>query len=186
MKIETKKFYFFFIFLALILSLLMGIKRINLENSYKQVDLAMSLSKIRELSTKEGYDESELLRKIKAKGITSIAIQEDTIITLLAQGKIAFFNDNDLNKIKYLNNNELIELGTLADGGMLIACEDSDLFQRMKSTLQTYFGENLIKPNTINGKSYLLISILGAEEELTKLFFPLYLLFHQQFFPVIA
>ncbi len=168
MKIETKKVYVFFILLTLIFSLMVGIKRSVLENNFKQVEIVMSLNKIRELSIKDGKDENEILRQAKIKGITGIAIQEDTITTLLLQSKIAFFSPNDLNKFDYFHYLDFPRLNNISNNSFMIACQDYDLFQRLKENIQSFLGEDFIKTSTIDGKYYLQIS-QGDEEELLKL-----------------
>ncbi len=168
MKIETRKICIFFVLLALVLSFVIGIKRTIVENNFKQIDMTMSLTKIRELSIKEGYDENELLKETKSKGITAIAIQEDTVSTLVSQGKIVFFSTNDLSRLNYLEDLNLFEDGNTYNGKFAIACKDYYLFQRIKNNLQTYFGENSIKTNIVDEKYYV-ITLQCDEEELMKL-----------------
>lgn len=79
MKINSKKVFIFFILIALIVSVIVGIQRFNLENSFKQVEMVISLNNVRELALKERYDENQLLTQLKSKGITGIAIHEDTL-----------------------------------------------------------------------------------------------------------
>ena len=119
---KTKKVFIVFIVISFILTLIVGIKRSAIENDYKQIDLVMSLNKIRELSIKDGYDEYELLKELKSAGITSIAIQEDTIQTLVSQGKIAFFSTNDIYKANYPQFNGAI-------GAALIGMQNAEKAQ---------------------------------------------------------
>lgn len=167
MRIETKKIYVFFILVALILSFIIGMKRSALEKDYKQIDMVMNLNKIRELSAKEGYDENELLGQLKSRGITGIAVQEDTITTLSTQGKITFFSTNDLTRLNYFYHLELPGADNVVNGELMVACQDFDLFQRMKTNLQSYLGDNLVKTGLINEKYHLLF-FQGDREELEK------------------
>lgn len=167
MRIETKKIYVFFILLALTLSLIIGVKRSVLEKDYKQIDMVMSLNKIRELSAKEGYDENELLNQFKSRGITGIAVQEDTITTLLTQGKITFLSTNDLTRLNYFYHLDLPGADNVANGELMVACQDFNLFKRMKTNLQSYLGDDLVKTGLINEKYHLLF-FRGDREELEK------------------
>ena len=167
MRIETKKIYVFFILFALILSLIIGMKRSALEKDYKQIDMVMSLNKIRELSAKEGYDENELLGQLKSRGITGIAVQEDTNTTLSTQGKITFSSTNDLTRLNYFYHLELPGADNVVNGELMVACQDFDLFQRMKTNLQSYLGDNMVKTGLINEKYHLLF-FQGDREELEK------------------
>jgi hypothetical protein len=142
-------------------------KRSALEKDYKQIDMVMNLNKIRELSAKEGYDENELLGQLKSRGITGIAVQEDTITTLSTQGKITFFSTNDLTRLNYFYHLELPGADNVVNGELMVACQDFDLFQRMKTNLQSYLGDNLVKTGLINEKYHLLF-FQGDREELEK------------------
>ncbi len=168
MKLETKKVFIVFIVISFILSLIVGIKRSAIENDYKQIDLVMSLNKIRELSIKDGYDEYELLKELKSAGITSIAIQEDTIQTLVSQGKIAFFSTNDIYKANYLPDFDLFKRLNISNNELMIACKDDDLFKRIKDNLQSFLGGTPLKIDQIGEKNHIMI-FQADEEDLMKL-----------------
>ncbi len=91
----------FFIIVALVTAGIITYNRSKLESSFKQVELVMSLNELRELSYQEGYDEVELLTKIKNSGIYSIAVHEDTLESLVFSGKILYFSDKELNKLYF-------------------------------------------------------------------------------------
>ena len=146
---------------------MIGMKRSVLEKDYKQIDMVMSLNKIRELSAKEGYDEDELLSQFKSRGITGIAVQEDTITTLVTQGKITFLSTNDLTRLNYFYNLDLPGADNVANGELMVVCQDSNLFQRMKTNLQSFLGDELVKAGLINEKYHLLF-FQGDREELEK------------------
>jgi hypothetical protein len=91
----------FFIIVSLVVAGIITFHRSNLESDFKQVELVMSLNELRELSYQEGYDEIELLAKIKNSGINSIAVHEDTLENLVFSGKILYFSDKELNKLNF-------------------------------------------------------------------------------------
>ena len=168
-KNSSKNSFIFFILIALILSVIVGIQRSQLENDFKQVDLAMSLNKVRELALKDSYDENELLKQLQRKGISSIAVHEDTIETLSFQGKIAFLKTNDLTSLNYIQDIVISDSEYIFPGELLIMCKDYALFERMKNVFQQYLTENMVQEYTFNdGKTFSLI-LHGNEEELVKL-----------------
>ncbi|HKK82815.1 MAG TPA: DUF5693 family protein, partial [Atribacterota bacterium] len=169
MKISSKNIFIFFILIALILSIIVGIQRSKLENDFKQVDLVMSLNKIRELALKDGNDENELLKQLKLKGISSIAVHEDTIETLSFQGKIAFLKTNDLTTLNYIQDIVISDLEYASPGEFLIMCKDYSLFERIKNYFQQYLAENMVQKVTFNDGETFSLVLRGDEEELVKL-----------------
>ncbi|GAH96533.1 unnamed protein product, partial [marine sediment metagenome] len=91
----------FFIIVALAVAGIITYNRSKLESNFEQVELVMSLNELRELSYQEGYNESELLTKIKNSGVNSIAVHEDTLENLTLSGKILYFSDRELNKLNF-------------------------------------------------------------------------------------
>ncbi|MFW6148240.1 MAG: DUF5693 family protein, partial [Atribacterota bacterium] len=168
MKISSKNIFIFFILIAFILSIIVGIQRSKLDNNFKQVDLVMSLNKIREVALKDGYDENELLKQLQLKGISSIAVHEDTIETLSFQGKVAFLTTNDLTNLNYIQDIIIPEVEDVSPGELVIMCNDYSLFQRIKNVFQQYLGKNLVQEYLFNGEIYSLV-LRGDEEELVKL-----------------
>ncbi len=168
MKINTKNLFIFLILFALIVSAIVGVQRFNLEKNFKQVEMVISLNKIRELALQEGYNENELLTQLKDKGITSIAVHEDTIETLLLQGKIAFLTTGDLAKINFLHNLYFTASDQMLPGEQMIVTRDYSLIKKIEGLFQQYFGEGTIQKNIFNEENYNLV-VHGNEEELAKL-----------------
>ena len=169
MKINSKNIFFFFILVALIVSVIVGIQRFNLEKNFKQVEMVISLNKVRELALKEGHNENELLAQLKDKGITSIAVHEDTIETLLFQGKIAFLNTGEIARIDFIHNQlNFYDISQISPGELMIISGDYQLFQRIESVFLQYLGEGMIKKFTLAEKYHCLL-VHGNEEEITKL-----------------
>lgn len=169
MRISSKNIFILFILIAFILSVIVGIQRSKLENDFKQVDLVMSLNKIRELALKDGYDENKLLKQLQLKGISSIAVHEDTIETLSFQGKIAFLKTNDLTSLNYIRDIVISDLEYVSPGELLIMCKDYSLFERIKNYFQQYIGENMVQEYIFNGGEIFSLVLRGDEEELVKL-----------------
>jgi len=167
-KINSKKVFIFFILIALIVSVIVGIQRFNLENSFKQVEMVISLNNVRELALKERYDENQLLTQLKSKGITGIAIHEDTLESLIFQGKIAFLSTNDLSKIKFTDNLQFLYSSQPSPGEFMIISNDYSLFQRINETFNHYYDEATILQDVFSEGDYCLIGN-ADEEEILKL-----------------
>ncbi len=168
MRISSKNIFILFILIALILSTIIGIQRSKLENDFKQVEMVMSLNKVRELTLKDGYNENELLRQLQLKGISSIAVHEDTIETLSSQGKIAFLTTNELTKLNWLYEIDLFDAEPVFPGDLLLVCSDYSLFQRIRNFFHQYLGKNQVQEYLYDGGKYGL-RLQGDEEELIKL-----------------
>ncbi len=168
MKITPKNILFFFVFAALILSIIIGIQRFKLEDDFKQVEMVMSLNRIRELALKEGSDENELLQQLKLKGISSIAIHEDTIENLASQGEIAFFTTNELIKLSWIYESDFIYIEPVFPGELLLVLREESLFQRIRDFSKKYLGDNQVQEFLVNVDKYGL-KLQGDEEELLKL-----------------
>lgn len=168
MKINSKKLFIFFIIISLIISIIIGIQRFKLENNFKQVEMVISLNKIRELAIKEGYLENQLLTKLKSIGISGIAIHEDTIETLLPQGKIAFLTTNDLMKINYIQELNIQNSDQISPGELVVVSKDYPLIERIEKVFQQYYGEDLVQKIILHENTYGLI-VHGNEEEIVKL-----------------
>jgi len=168
-KISSKNIFIFFILIALILSIIVGIQRSKLENDFKQVDLVMSLNKIRELALNDGHDENELLKQLHLKGISSIAIHEDTIETLSFQGKIAFLKTNDLSSLNYIQDIAISDSEYISPGEILIMCKDYYLLERIKNVFQQYLGKNMVQEHVFKEGEVFSLVLRGEEEELIKL-----------------
>ncbi|MHC2994765.1 MAG: hypothetical protein IBV53_04590 [Candidatus Atribacteria bacterium] len=158
----------FFIIVALVVAGIISFHRSKLESDFQQVELVMSLNELRELSYQEGYDEIELLAKIKNSGITSIAIHEDTLESLTLSGKILYFSDKELNKLNFF----LISIDPFkkfqpSPGEAYIIFKDKNDYLRIKDNLQRQLGENLVRDLTL--LPYKGLKVKGSEEKLADL-----------------
>jgi hypothetical protein len=168
LKINSKNLFIFFILISLIISIFVGIQRFNLEKNFKQVEMVISLNKIRELAIKEGYAEDQLLARLKSKGISSVAVHEDTIETLLPQGKVAFLTTNDLIKINYIQELNIPTSDQISPGELMIVSKDYPLIERIEKVFQQYFGKDMVQKKFLYEKTYGLV-VHGNEEEIVKL-----------------
>jgi len=166
-----KKFYLiliFFIIAALVVAGIITYNRSKLESNFKQVELVMSLNELRELSYQEGYDEIELLAKIKNSGINSIAVHEDTLESLALSGKILYFSDKELNKLNFfLKSLDPFKKFQPAPGEAYIIFNDKNDYLRIKENLQRQLGEDLVRD--LGFLPYIGLKVKGSEEKLADL-----------------
>lgn len=169
--IVLKKSYsvlIFFIIVALVVAGIIAFHRSRLESNFKQVELVMSLNELRELSYQEGYDEIELLDKIKDSGINSIAIHEDTLENLVFSGKILYFSNEELNKLNFfLKSIDPFEKYQPSPGEAYIIFNDKNDYLRIKENLQRQLGEDLVRD--LGFPPYIGLKVKGSEDKLADL-----------------
>jgi len=158
----------FFIIVALVVAVIINYNRFKLETNFKQVELVMSLNELRELSYQEGYDETELLAKIKNSGINSIAVHEDTLENLVFSGKILYFSDKELNKLNFfLKSIDPFKRFQPLPGEAYIVFNDKNDYLRVKENLQRQLGEDLVRD--LGFLAYMGLKVKGSEEKLANL-----------------
>ena len=158
----------FFIIMALVIAGIIIYHRSKLENDFTQIELVMSLNELRELGYQEGYDEIELLAKIKDAGINSLAVHEDTLESLALSGKILYFSDKELNKLNFfLKSIDPFKKYQPAPGEAYIVFNDKDDYLRIKENLQRRLGEDFVRD--LNFLSYAGLKVKGSEEKLADL-----------------
>ncbi len=158
----------FFIIVALVVAGIITYNRSKLESNFKQVELVMNLNELRELSYQEGYNEIELLAKIKHSGINSIAIHEDTLESLTLSGKILYFSDRELNKLNFfLKSIDPFKKFQPSPGEAYIIFNDKNDYLRIKENLQRQLGEDLVRD--LGFLPYVGLKVKGSEEKLADL-----------------
>ena len=75
---------------SLILSAGISLKRIAVEKANSSVEIVMDWQDIKKLSLREGLPMDHLLKKLKAAGLTSVSLTEDTLETLELEGGLAW------------------------------------------------------------------------------------------------
>ncbi|MDD3641268.1 MAG: DUF5693 family protein [Atribacterota bacterium] len=167
MKFNYKYIFIFFILISIIVSLIISVQRINLEKNFKQIELVISLNKVRELSLKENYNENELLTQFKSKGITSIAIHEDTIESLLAQGRIAFLAAKDLIEINLIHDLHFFNEKQITAGQWMIVSRDYFLIKRIEDVFRQNLSNVLLQKNVFSNEDYCLL--VSGNEDIIKM-----------------
>lgn len=157
-----------FIIVALVIAGIIIYHRSKLESDFTQVELVMSLNELRELCYQEGYDEIELLAKIKNSGINSVAIHEDTLESLNLSGRIIYFSDRELNKLNFFlkSIDPFNKFQPWSEENYIIVKDKSD-YLRIKENLQRQLGEDLVRD--LSFLPYTGLKVKGSEEKLADL-----------------
>ncbi len=151
-----KKFFYNKILLiaiaaGLIASLVIAGQRHAVEIHNSQVDMAMDYDSLRELSEREGLEFSEVLKKFKAAGITSLAIYDTTFEKLTRAGKVIAVYGTDI-LVNYHSGaitNQLwrdaVEIGAIDPTRVYIIGRSLEAYESAKKNLLLRFGEERVK-----------------------------------------
>jgi hypothetical protein len=157
-----------FIIIALVIAGIVNYHRSKLESNFKQVEMVMSLNELRELSYQEGYDEIELLAKIKNSGINSIAVHEDTLESLALSGKILYFSDKEFDKLNFfLKSIDPFKKFQPSPGEAYIVFNDKSNYHRIKENLQRQLGKDSVRD--LSFFPYTALKVKGSQEKLSDL-----------------
>ena len=169
MKKYSKNFFFIIlIVISLIVSVIIGIQRIGMERNFEKVELVMSLIELRGLSLQEDLSEEELLKGFREKGLSSIAIHEDTIETLLKRGQVAFLNANDVALMNLGDAWNLMPENKITSYEHLLICKDYLLFSRIKENLILALRDKKVQ-SLLPFKDYYILKLSGDPEQLFEI-----------------
>ena len=155
-----KKFFYNKILLiaiavGLIASLVIAGQRHAVEIHNNQVDMAMDYDSLRELSEREGIDFTEILRKFKDAGITSLAIYDTTFEKLTRAGKVIAVYGTDIISNYHSGSltsqlwREAVEIGAIDPTRVYIIGRSLKSYEAAKKDLFLRFGENRVRAFSI-------------------------------------
>jgi hypothetical protein len=135
-----------FLLAVLILSLAVAAftlyQRFETEKPYNRVELVADYEKYKELADDMGMDMERVLTYLKASGVTSVAVKEETVEKLRADGHIAVMNlwelmEQDLLR-QQLNEvaDEIKNSGLDPSGTVVIFPVDASTYDRIKEPLK--------------------------------------------------
>lgn len=116
-------------------------QRFEIEKPYYRVELVADYEKYKQLGDDMGMDMENVLRDLKASGVTSVAIKEETIEKLRADGHISVMNLWELMEQDLLRNplNETAEQirgsGLDPSGTVVIFAADASTYERIRGPL---------------------------------------------------
>ncbi len=136
---------------ALILSALIGLNRIWLEIRNMQVEMIMGWNDVRKLQYYSDVSYDQLLTELKASGIIGIAIEEDTLASLKANGDISWYKGEDLLAMSRSGQIQNYALGVNArqaqikPGFHYVMFDDAETYNRSRDALVDFLGPKAVK-----------------------------------------
>jgi len=174
---------------SLLLSSGISLKRIAVEKANSSVEIAMDWQDIKKLSLREGLPMDTLLKKLKASGLTSVSLTEDTLETLELEGQLAWltgYEQSTLYKIsrtprsaKKLKDKYRRAVSPSAKSVLrasspdplrsFVITSDQKLASRVKDGLALVLGKGRVKAAAPQESGLWELEVLDDEEELMTL-----------------
>jgi len=129
------------VILAFLFSAGIGFRRIMLERSHRTVELALDYESFVDTARAQGWDQFAVLKKLKAGGVTSIALNEDTPEKMQMEGRIRWLLGRDLS----INSGDLPErfrrfINRIKPGSILVYVYDEATRNQVLGYLSIFLG----------------------------------------------
>lgn len=138
------------IFFTLLLGIFTAYQRIKFEKNYKSVEISLDYNEMENFSEKTDEDINQWLKKFSDLGVKSIAIQEETINTLIKDEKdIKVFLVNNLNEfinweedfpIELVND---IENNVINKSDVILSIKDDNLLNYIVEGLKLRYSKDI-------------------------------------------
>ncbi|MFA5927943.1 MAG: DUF5693 family protein [Candidatus Margulisiibacteriota bacterium] len=166
---NPQKVMFFFIALALAMTLFLNGQRIYNEFNNRSVELAIDFEDITTLSALTGVPLNQLLSRVSKAGITSLAVVEDNLSNLERSGRAVVYTGFEvIDAIQVNQYNQAIQTimnGTSIDPrNVYVVINDSLLLDRAKVAFFREIGEGNVK---VLGNN--ILELRGDEQELSRI-----------------
>lgn len=150
------KLFRYFVIALIAVSALIGIKtaiqRVVFDKANQVVELVMSYSDIVQLAKLGGIDQRTLLTKLNREfGLTTIAVEEDTISSLVDAGKLTILKGSDINNMlrvgrvyRYILTNIAKKIEIRPDYYYFVV-DETGIYSRVKSYLSEELGESSVQ-----------------------------------------
>jgi hypothetical protein len=153
------------------------INRTKVEKASDKVEIVVDYNAFEELDNacaQEGSEEKDVkwwLTELKTYGVTSVAIVEDSIVSLIQSGADidAKTYKDLLDILRYTNENEAskrIKTLDLDIYDLIVQTGDSSIFDRIVNTFEKYYGEFLIDQFKVDDIYYVILD--GSEANSTS------------------
>ncbi|MDF2820851.1 MAG: hypothetical protein K0R15_1292 [Clostridiales bacterium] len=153
------------------------INRTKVEKASDKVEIVVDYNAFEELDNacaQEGSEEKDVkwwLTELKTYGVTSVAIVEDSIVSLIQSGADidAKTYKDLLDILRYTNGNEAsnrIKTLDLDIYDIIVQTGDSSIFNRIVNTFEKYYGEFLIDQFKVDDIYYVILD--GSEANSTS------------------
>ena len=139
---EFSYIMWFIIALAVIASMVTGIRRHISETRHKSVDIVLDYEEARNLCLMTGTDLLDFIRRMKAVGVTSLGIGEDTLADLHSEGRVQIIPGNAAYSSPFLGIISSRFGGPRPDRTYLLA-KDDGLAQRIVENLNVKVGPGI-------------------------------------------
>ena len=141
MNFLKKVSLFWLIIIPLILpGIIAAAMRCMLRSAVEQEDVFVEtvadFDEFRTLSRADGLTVEEIFQKLKENGASSVAISEDTLASLEAEGKITVLTSKEIKKLSLDETYEFkLPIGKSDLGGLWVYSEDVELLDRIFQNL---------------------------------------------------
>lgn len=135
------------IIIGLLASMSVLFRRITYELNNTRVDLCVSFRELNKMALMGGQTfESVLPRLQKEGGITSIALEEDTIADLVDAGQVTMVKGAEINNIARGGGASAIgKRDNIKDDAFYLSIRDAELYARIKDFLDISLGETNVR-----------------------------------------
>ncbi len=141
------------LFVSFLVSINIGVRRFNFEEQNNKVEVAVSYNAIKRLSIRGGSIETNTLleRLKKESGITSVALEEDTLEYFVNEGKVTVLKGSEIMNMyrvghvnRYLLTHLYKQIKVKPDRFYLIIDEKSD-YEQIRDFLNVEFGKDNVR-----------------------------------------
>lgn len=136
-----------FIVVAVVMSLVLGILRLKVENENRRVDIILDYADIQHISRRTGKPIEEVLNLFKDKGAGSVVVTEYTANTLVSMGKVVALTGKDILSYYYMADfpnvfiQRLVEDGAINQYHTYFLMDDVSVFEKLRDDLSLRLSE---------------------------------------------
>jgi hypothetical protein len=130
-----------FIVVAVIMSLVLGILRLKVENENRRVDIMLDFEDVQYISQSTGHSISQVLALFKDEGVGSIVVNEYTANSFVSMGKVVALSGKDILSYYYMADfpnvfiKRLVEDGAINQYHTYFLMDDLGVFQKLRDDL---------------------------------------------------
>jgi len=157
-------------FFSIFSSILVSIIRWRVETNNDCVELACDYNEISQLCLQSENEIGSFLFMLRDAGISSIAIEEDTLERLFSEGRISLMKGEEVKKLQFLSPTRPIFVENLGKGHIekytFVLTIDSNLGKKIEKILVEKLEKEKIKKIECNlyGKPLTMLSLYGMDE----------------------
>lgn len=137
-----------FIVVAVIMSMVLGILRLKVENENRRVDIILDYADVQQISRSTGKSIDEVLNLFKDEGVSSVAVNEYTANSFVSAGKVVALSGKDILGYYYMADfpnvfiKRLVEDGSINQYHTYFLMDDLSVFQKLRDDLALRLSGN--------------------------------------------